>query len=224
MPATEPEPLRREHLERHDLDAERDAGDADAVVRRLRDRAGDVRAVAVVVVRVACCRRSRRRRTRSGGEILDLVRDAGVEHRDDRRRCRRRASTPRACRSGGGATAWRRADRSGSWGHAPRSRRRGCLRGANRARPRGCRRSAAPRRLRRADRCAGRRGRPLHAPHPLHRRIRDRASSRSWRGGRRMPRRAPICATVSSETSSAKSTASSPATAALGSKPGCSSA
>ncbi len=52
MPATEPEPRADEHLERHDLDVARDAGDADAVVRDLRDRAGDVRAVAVIVVRV----------------------------------------------------------------------------------------------------------------------------------------------------------------------------
>ena len=60
MPATEPEPRGRQHLERHDLDVARDAGDADAVVRDLRDRAGHVRAVAVVVVRRACCwRRSR---------------------------------------------------------------------------------------------------------------------------------------------------------------------
>ena len=42
-----------EELQGHDLDVPVDAGDADAVVAHGADRAGDVRAVAVVVQRVA---------------------------------------------------------------------------------------------------------------------------------------------------------------------------
>ena len=53
MPATEPEPRAESTLSGMILALERDAGDADAVVGRLRDRAGHVRAVAVVVVGVA---------------------------------------------------------------------------------------------------------------------------------------------------------------------------
>src|SRR4029079_3765159 len=43
--------LGREDLHRHQLRAVREARDADAVVRRLRDRTGDVRAVALIVGR-----------------------------------------------------------------------------------------------------------------------------------------------------------------------------
>ena len=40
-----------DHLDRHDLDVERDAGRADVVVGELADRAADVRAVAVEIER-----------------------------------------------------------------------------------------------------------------------------------------------------------------------------
>ena len=52
MPAIEPEPRADSTLIGMIETLVRDAGDAELVVGRLRDRAGDVRAVAVVVARV----------------------------------------------------------------------------------------------------------------------------------------------------------------------------
>ena len=81
----------REHLERHDLEVEADASNADAVVGRLRDRAGDVRAVTVVIVRVRGVAdevvRIDERQPLEVGQLVKLlvvlVRDAGIEHGDD---------------------------------------------------------------------------------------------------------------------------------------------
>ena len=104
--AVVPDPLALEELERHDLHVPVHSRDADAVVADRPDRAGDVRAVAVVV-HAGCCRR-RRNPSRAvvdeavavvvdavGGEFFAGVRpdvggqvgvdvvDARVDHRDD---------------------------------------------------------------------------------------------------------------------------------------------
>ena len=83
-----------EHPHRHDLRAEREPGHADAVVDALGDRRRDVRPVAVVVVRVAvvgdevvAAREAVAAQVGRAGEAPAVgVRDAGVEHRDRRRR------------------------------------------------------------------------------------------------------------------------------------------
>src|SRR5262249_52057993 len=92
-------------LHGHEARVEGDAGGADAVVRRLRDRAGDVRAVALIVVRVLV----RGDEVPAGdalgvGEIAALVvrtvrlaRDAGVDDGDRHTAARR--EVPRARRA-----------------------------------------------------------------------------------------------------------------------------
>ena len=89
MVALSPSPSRVEHADRHDLRAVGEAGDAAAVVGALADRAGDVRAVAVLVVGeavvvdevVAAHEVAAREVGRAAEAPAVGVRDAGVEHR-----------------------------------------------------------------------------------------------------------------------------------------------
>ena len=84
MPAIEPEPRADRTLSGMIDDAVRDAGDAELVVGRLRDGAGDVRAVAVVVGGVVVVGDEVVAGDELGlGQIADLG-DAGVDDGDDR--------------------------------------------------------------------------------------------------------------------------------------------
>ena len=83
MPLTRARAARRQHLDRHDLGAEGDAGDADAVVGRLRDGAGDVRAVAVIVAGVGAVVDEVPAGDDLGLRQIRHLGDAGVDDGDD---------------------------------------------------------------------------------------------------------------------------------------------
>ena len=158
-----------EHADGHDRRAVGQAGQPDAVVRRLGDRAGDVRAVAVLVVagsaswldEVVALDEARLAEVGRLAEAAAVgVGDAAVEHGDGDAAAAGRAGVDRVLPGDGGVDA---VARRGSSTGSPASRGRGPGR-SGRTRRRGRRGSARRTRRRRrgagSARTAGRRRRP----------------------------------------------------------------